>query len=195
MPVGSSKFGLMAAAGGGDDDHFVLLDEVTVSGSAATISITSAGSDDAWSNYKSLLVYATLRNDQGYDLCWRFGSYSSGYSWTRADSTASSIYAGNYTGWEARSDGIITNSSGWWGAFRLLLVNHNDGGTAAVGWNMQGVNPYSGGYGGRYNRGFGNWTGSSAITEIHLISGQNNPATDTFDVGSHAQVFGLKEAD
>ena len=194
MSLGSHRALLAAAGAAGGDGDWVLLDDTTISGSAAQFEFTSAGSDDTWDNYRSLFVYASLQNSNGGDMVWRFGSYSGGYSWTRADSTGSDIYTGSYTGWEGRSDGINSQSgnTGFFSPFRLLLIDHNDH-TLPVGWNMQ--SSYSHSSAGRMNRNMGTWKPSTrvAITQINLISGQNNPATQNFEVGSNAQVFGLKE--
>jgi hypothetical protein len=193
MSLGSHRALLAAAGAAGGADDWVLLDEVTITGSAAQFEFTSAGSDDTWDNYRSLMCVGSLRNSNGGDIVWRFGSYSGGYTWTRADSTGSSIYTGSYSGWEARSDGIGTSSSPFFAGFRLLLVDHNDH-TLPVGWNMQGSYNDSSSAG-RMNRNMGTWKPSTrvAITQINLISGNNNPANQNFEVGSNAQVFGLKE--
>ena len=194
MPLGAFKTALMGAAGVGGDGDFVLLDEVVIPSTAAQIHFTSAGSDDTWDNYQSLLVCASLRNENGGNVSWRFGSYSGGYYWTRADSTGSAIYADNNSGWEARSDGINTSDSSYYSPFRLLLVNHNDYNSASQCWQMHGH--YNNASTGRMNRNHGNWTPSSqeAIDEIYMISGNNNPSNQSFSTGSYAQVFGLKAA-
>ena len=194
MPLGAFKTALFGAAGGGDEGDFVLLDEVVIPSTAAQIHFTSSGSDDTWDNYQSLLVYASLKNENSSNMQWRFGSYSGGYYWTRADSTGSSIYADNNSGWEARSDGINTTNSSYYSPFRLLLVNHNEYNPASQCWQMHGH--YNDAGTGRMNRNHGNWNPSSqkAIDEIYMISGNNNPSNQPFSVGSYAQVFGLKAA-
>lgn len=195
MGITPALLGAVSASGAGASSDWVLLDSATISGSAAQFHFTSAGSNDSWANYRSIMCLASLRNSNGGDLLWRFGSYASGYSWTRADSTASSIYSGNFAGWEVRSDGVMTwatTTSGFFSPFRLLMVDHNDY-TLPVGWNGQGS--YSISTAGRMNRNMGNWKPSTsvAITELYLISGANNPATQNFEVGSSAQIFGLKD--
>jgi len=195
MSLGSHRALLAAAGAAGGDGDFVLLDEVVIPSTAAQIHFTSSGSDDTWDNYQSLLVYASLRSDaSGRNVSWRFGSYSGGYNWTRADSTGSSIYADSNSGWEARSDGIQTGDSDYYSPFRLLLVNHNEYNPASQCWQMHGS--YNNASTGRMNRNHGNWNPSSqeAIDEIYMISGNNNPSNQNFSTGSYAQVFGLKAA-
>ena len=201
MPVGSSKFGFMAAAGvGGDIDYWVPILNTTLGSSVSWWDITSSGSSEAWTNFRDIVITGRFKLDRDWQerLWFRINGANNNFEWTTVHQSGSGINRANTSGnlktyFSGTPGTYASYFEDVWSSVIVRLTGLNDYSTIGTSCNVM-IESY---YGDLASAGAQSY--SMAINET---IGTTAPYSFSFGgagsynikAGCKAQVYGIKAA-
>jgi|10_taG_2_1085330.scaffolds.fasta_scaffold24745_2 hypothetical protein len=203
MPLGAAKTALMGAAGaGGDEDYWVPLLTSTLGSDASTFEVTSAGSSEAWSGFRDIVIHARLKNagDWQTQCYYKVNDTYNNFEWTAFNEGGSgNINRYNQSGFFRAPTGGLpgVNASFFedqWQSCIVRLNAINDYSALSTHCNVQIESYYqdlANANAHQHIMGENSVMGTTAITSFAFFGG----GSFNLEAGCKAQVYGIKGAD
>ena len=201
MPLGAAKAALMGAAGaGGDEDYWVPLLTSTLGSESMTFEVTSAGSSEAWSGFRNIVIHARLKNsgDWQRETYYKVNDEYNSFEWAAWYQAGSSyvnryLQSGFFRAPSSGLPGIASSFEDQWQSCIVHLNGINDYTALGNFCNVQIQTYYQDLSSGAAHQHIMGQKSSitSAITSFAFFGG----GAFNFEPGCKIQVYGIKGAD